>query len=100
MRVTILAAAIFLSSPPIASGEDGAEAWEARRMQCLDWLQSGYPSGIAEKSCTNDFNLPSAFLVKCARAARLGYVSETERDACAAFHAAEAERASTGFVRR
>ncbi|MEO0774791.1 MAG: hypothetical protein AAFZ04_16605 [Pseudomonadota bacterium] len=70
-----------------------------RRTQCLGWMMQGYPSGLEETSCTNQFSLPSPFLFKCVRAERRGYDSDLQRNACALFLEEASLRAENGYVR-
>ncbi|MEL7466714.1 MAG: hypothetical protein AAFN79_21750 [Pseudomonadota bacterium] len=71
-----------------------------RRAECLGWMMSGYPSGLEETACTAQFDLPSPFLFKCARAERRGYDDATQRKACASFLASASEAAERGYLRR
>lgn len=71
----------------------------ARRAECLGWLDAGYPSGLEEASCVSEFDLPSPFLIVCARGRRRGFRDATQRDACVDFLSREAQRASEAYVR-
>lgn len=70
-----------------------------RRVQCLDWMMSGYPSGLEESACNAQFALPSPFLFRCARAQRAGYASLTERRACGDYLARMARDTAQGCMR-
>lgn len=75
--LTLCATPAFADPDPMA----------AARAQCLAWVNTGYPSGIAEKLCTRDFDLPSAFAVKCDRADAAGNVPAQLAAACAYYRA-------------
>lgn len=103
------AVVIALSSPQIAVAEERAPTpppnetaadWRAeRRAQCLGWLADGYPSGLEELSCRTEFDLPSPFLLVCARGLRVGFRDAAQREACAAFFANQGARIADGYVR-
>ena len=92
---TKLGVILFLLST--GAGFAGSES--ERQTQCLGWMIQGYPSGLEEASCTNQFSLPSPFLFKCARAERQGYDSEMQRNACTLFLKKASLRAENGYVR-
>ena len=79
----------------MAVPEDG---YEIRRAACTGWMLSAYPTGLDEAWCTAEFALPSAFLIKCARARHLGFDSEAQRDACRLMFLRAAETAAAGYV--
>lgn len=83
-----------------AGAEDPASPRERYRMQCLGWLDRGYPSGLAEKGCRSEFDLPSAYLVECVRGLRLGFESAGAREACALYLARASDRVSEGYLKR
>lgn len=72
---------------------------DERRSQCFGWMVDGYPSGIEETSCTAQFDLPSPFLFKCARAERRGYETALQKKACATYLADASKAAERGVVR-
>jgi len=82
-----------------ATQASAADAYEQRRQQCLSWLASGYPSGLEEISCRAEFDLPSPFLMLCARGLRVGFRDDTQRAACARFFAARSAEIADGYVR-
>ncbi|MEQ9259783.1 MAG: hypothetical protein RIG84_11860 [Roseovarius sp.] len=63
-------------------------------------MLTSYPSGLEETFCTAEFDLPSPFLFKCARAQRLGYESASQREACRLMFARAAEEAANGYVQQ
>ncbi len=72
---------------------------DARRMQCVGWMMSGYPSGLEETACTAQFSLPSPFLFKCVRAQRTGFESHTQKKACQLFFEEASAKAESGYLR-
>lgn len=76
----------------------GADAYESRRSTCTQWMMSAYPTGLDETWCTAEFALPSAFLIKCARARHLGFDSPRQKEACRLMFLRAAELAAEGFV--
>lgn len=92
------ALALLLSAAPaLAAGQDPLAA---RRSQCLGWMMTAYPSGLEEISCTAEFDLPSPFLFKCARAQRAGFESEMQMRACESFFARSAAQVQSGYILR
>lgn len=61
-------------------------------------MLSAYPTGLDETWCTAEFALPSAFLIKCARARHLGFESTVQREACRLMFLRAAETTADGFV--
>lgn len=61
-------------------------------------MMTAYPTGLDETWCTAEFDLPSAFLFKCARAQRRGFESATQREACRIMFQRAADEAATGHV--
>lgn len=94
MRAALGTILILLSSSAVFAGSENE-----RREQCVGWMMQGYPSGLEEVSCTNQFSLPSPFLFKCVRAERKGYDSELQKNACALFLEEASLRAENGYVR-
>lgn len=74
------------------------DPYDDRRAACTDWMMSDYPTGLDESWCTAEFALPSAFLIKCARAQHLGFESPTQQKACRLMFLRAAETAANGFV--
>lgn len=75
-----------------------ADAYEARRAACTDWMLSDYPSGLDEAWCVAEFALPSAFLIKCAQAEHLGFRSLMQQEACRIMFLRAADMAANGYV--
>ena len=92
-------AALFSIGFVMAAGVAAADGYEDRREQCLGWMVQGYPSGIEEAACTAQFSLPSPFLFKCARAQRVGYDTEVQRNACKLFFEEASVATDDGYVR-
>ena len=99
MSSTLLALIFWLSGAAAALSQDALAEREARRAQCLSWLDAGYPSGLEEASCRSEFDLPSPFLIVCARGLRLGFRDVAQRSACADFFVAQSWRIGSGYVR-
>lgn len=59
-------------------------------------MMTAYPTGLDESWCTAEFDLPSAFLFKCAR--RRGFESATQREACRIMFLRAAKEAADGHV--
>jgi len=106
--LSLVAAPAFADVPTDAGEEDvsrhaggmaSESAYEARRAACTGWmLEAAYPSGLDETWCTAEFDLPSPFLIKCARAQRLGYESETQRQACRLMFLRAADNTGDGYI--
>ena len=94
MKAALGITVILLSSSAVLAGSESE-----RREQCVGWMMQGYPSGLEEASCTNQFSLPSPFLFKCMRAERNGYDSELQKNACVLFLEQASLRAENGYVR-
>mgnify|MGYP001824319678 FL=1 len=89
----ILAVLVLSASPAYAAD------LETRRMECMGWMMTGYPSGLEETSCTAQFALPSPFLFKCVRAQRIGFDSDTQKRACQMFFTEASYKTEQGYVR-
>jgi hypothetical protein len=75
-----------------------ADAYESRRAACTGWMMSAYPTGLDEAWCTAEFALPSAFLIKCARAQHLGFETPVQQEACRLMFLRAADTAARGHV--
>ncbi|MEL6317670.1 MAG: hypothetical protein AAFR16_08550 [Pseudomonadota bacterium] len=99
----LLTMAVSVGPPSQAWADGGASPGpadrEARRAACLQWLDRGYPSGLEEVSCRSEFNLPSPFLLVCARGLRLGFRDALQRDACVAYFADQGRLMADGYVK-
>ncbi|WP_158966457.1 hypothetical protein [Chachezhania sediminis] len=65
----------------------------------MGWMLTAYPTGLDEAFCTAEYDLPSPFLFKCARASRTGFDCETHREACRLMVSRAADAAAKGYVR-
>lgn len=74
------------------------DPYEARKAACTTWMMSDYPTGLDESWCTAEFALPSAFLIKCARAKHLGFASAGQKEACRLMFLKAAEDMTNGIV--
>ncbi len=61
-------------------------------------MMTGYPTGLDESWCVSEFDLPSAFLIKCSAAQRTGFETLQQREACRVMFQRAADDAATGFV--
>lgn len=93
MKICLSILALFLGANAAT-----AQTSEERHAQCLQWMLGGYPSGIEEVSCTDQFSLPSAFMFKCARAARVGFAHDAQRRACGLYLRKQAAQAEHGYL--
>lgn len=100
MHRTLAGTALFLAASLFAVSANADDRLAERRAACLGWMMNGYPSGLEETACTAQFDLPSPFLFKCARAERRGYDDATQRTACATFLADASDAAEQGYIRR
>lgn len=96
----LIGAAAHLSTETRAQTVDVVDLRSERRAECLNWLDTGYPSGIEEVSCRSEFDLPSPFLLVCARGLRLGFKDALQREACTDFFAAQSDQMRSAYVRR
>lgn len=93
MKICLIILALFVGANAAA-----AQTSEERHTQCLQWMAGGYPSGIEEVACTDQFSLPSAFHFKCLRAARVGFANETQRRACGMYLRDQAAEVDRGYL--
>jgi len=96
VRVSIILALAAITGPPAAAGPGDPLA--QRRAQCVDWMMSAYPSGLAEVACIDEFSLPSPFVFQCISAQHNGFESKTQRRACELFFARASKAANGGYV--
>lgn len=90
-----LVALVFVTG----SGPAHGQSLEDRRAQCMNWMVTGYPSGLEETACTAQFALPSPFLFKCARAQKTGFRDLQQRKACKLFFENASLATANGYVR-
>lgn len=97
--VALVGSAAYNSTVTRAQEGGGVDARLERRAECLSWLDVGYPSGIEEVGCRSKFDLPSPFLIVCARGLRIGFRDELQRHACTDFFAAQSDQMRSAYVR-
>ncbi len=81
---------------PAAAADPGEDE---RFQRCLDGMLKGFASGIEQRACQGNYDLPSAYHFYCAQRVRTGFKTPLERDACVRFFETEALRAMRAYVR-
>ena len=66
---------------------------------CISWMLYGQRGALIENQCRDEYGIPPPSLFLCARKVQTGFMSPTDREACAIIFEEQAKKVRAGYIR-
>jgi hypothetical protein len=99
MRVAIFAALYALGLSDASAAEQSQRWYDPMFQRCVTWMLDGKRGAGLDHICLDEYEIPPPSLFLCARRVETGFLSPTDREACAIVFEEEVKKVRAGFVK-
>ena len=99
MRAAILAALYAFSLSGASASEQSQRWFDPMFQRCVTWMLDGQRGAGLDRICLDEYEIPPPSLFLYARRVQTGFLSPTDREACAIVFEEEVKKIRAGFLR-
>lgn len=97
MRIPLLSLLFVVFASTVALSQPPFDDPMFRR--CVSWMLDGQRGAGIDRICLDEYDIPSPSLFLCAQKVETGFLSPTDREACAIVYEEQVKKVRAGFVK-